>query len=235
MKRRLSALTRAAFYLLVLGASALFGQQTATLTGTVTDSTAAVIPGVQVTITNVDTGEQYTTSTTEVGKPANLATCTLDLYSNGAVTPTNSFTYPAGALAAGESFVVCNAGAGAALKLAMNQLIASLTAGFSLSLGYARKNGVDTDVFMDTVRESALYARTYDKKLEKYLSRDFGKANFSTRHLLKDVRLFIEDAKEAGLNTAALEGIEQITSQTVEDGYAVMDYSSIYQTIVPED
>ena len=126
-------------------------------------------------------------------------------------------------------------GSGAALKLAMNQLIAALTAGFSLSLGYARKNGVETDVFMDTVRESALYAKTYDKKLEKYLGRDFGKANFSTRHLLKDVRLFIDDAKAAGLNTAALEGIEEITRQTVEEGYDVMDYSSIYRTIVPED
>jgi len=126
-------------------------------------------------------------------------------------------------------------GSAAALKLAMNQLIAALTAGFSLSLGYAQKNGVEPDVFMDTVRESALYAKTYDKKLEKYLSRDFGKANFSTRHLLKDVRLFIDDARAAGLNTAALEGIEQITSQTVDDGYDVMDYSSIYQAIVPEE
>mgnify|MGYP000741862260 FL=1 len=126
-------------------------------------------------------------------------------------------------------------GSAAALKLAMNQLIAALTAGFSLSLGYARKHGVDTELFMDTVRESALYAKTYDKKLDKYLSRDFGKANFSTMHLLKDIRLFIDDAKAAGLNTAALEGIEQITRQTVEEGYDVMDYSSIYQTIAPED
>ena len=126
-------------------------------------------------------------------------------------------------------------GSAAALKLAMNQLIASLTAGFSLSLGYAIKNGVDTDLFMDTVRESSLYAKTYDKKLDKYLSRDFGKANFSTRHLLKDVRLFIEDAKAAGLNTDALEGIERITSATVDNGMEVMDYSSIYQTICPED
>ena len=125
-------------------------------------------------------------------------------------------------------------GSAAALKLAMNQLIASLTAGFSLSLGYAIKNGVDTDLFMDTVRESSLYAKTYDKKLDKYLGRDFGKANFSTRHLLKDVRLFIEDAKAAGLNTDALEGIERITSTTVDNGMEVMDYSSIYQTICPE-
>ena len=125
-------------------------------------------------------------------------------------------------------------GSAAALKLAMNQLIASLTAGFSLSLGYAIKNGVDTELFMETVRESALYAKTYDKKLQKYLDRDFGAANFSTQHLLKDIRLFIDDAKAAGLNTAALEGVERITSTTVEDGMAQMDYSSIYETICPE-
>jgi 3-hydroxyisobutyrate dehydrogenase len=125
-------------------------------------------------------------------------------------------------------------GSAAALKLAMNQLIAALTAGFSLSLGYAIKNGVDTDVFMDTVRESALYAKTYDKKLQKYLHRDFGTANFSTRHLLKDIRLFIDDAKAAGLNTDALEGIERITNLTVENGMDLMDYSSIYQLICPD-
>jgi len=125
-------------------------------------------------------------------------------------------------------------GAAAALKLAMNQLIASLTAGFSLSLGYAIRNGVDTDLFMDTVRESSLYAQTYDKKLQKYLDRDFGAANFSTRHLLKDIRLFIEDAKAAGLNTDSLEGIERITSSTVDNGMEIMDYSSIYQTICPD-
>ncbi len=125
-------------------------------------------------------------------------------------------------------------GSAAALKLAMNQLIASLTAGFSLSLSYAIKNGVDTDVFMDTVRESALYAKTYDKKLQKYLDRDFGTANFSTRHLLKDIRLFIDDAKAAGLNTDALEGIERITNLAVANGMDLMDYSSIYQVICPE-
>jgi 3-hydroxyisobutyrate dehydrogenase len=125
-------------------------------------------------------------------------------------------------------------GSAAALKLAMNQLIASLTAGFSLSLGYAIRNGVDTNLFMETVRESALYAKTYDKKLQKYLHRNFGAANFSTRHLLKDIRLFIDDAKAAGLNTDALEGIERITSMTVENGMDLMDYSSIYEVICPD-
>jgi len=125
-------------------------------------------------------------------------------------------------------------GSAAALKLAMNQLIASLTAGFALSLCYAIRNGVDSELFMQTVRESALYAKTYDKKLNKYLQRDFGAANFSTRHLLKDIRLFIDDAQSSGLNTDALEGIERITRSTVEKGLDRMDYSSIFEVICPD-
>lgn len=124
-------------------------------------------------------------------------------------------------------------GAGAALKLAMNQLIAALTAGFALSLGFVQRYGVDIDRFMNTVRQSALYAKTYDKKLDKYLSRDFGAANFSTRHLLKDIGLFIEDGKMMGLETDALEGIERITAAAVAQGLAGADYSSIYDVINP--
>ena len=124
-------------------------------------------------------------------------------------------------------------GAGAALKLAMNQLIAALTAGFSLSLGFALNNHVDVDTFMDTVRASALYAKTYDKKLDKYLARGFDGANFSTKHLLKDVRLFIDDAQQAGMDTSAIEGIEEIVSQAVAAGLSDLDYSSIYQVINP--
>ena len=130
--------------------------------------------------------------------------------------------------------LIGDVGSASALKLAMNQLIAALTAGFSLSLAYARENGVDTDLFMDTVRQSALYASTYDKKLDKYLSRDFGNANFSTRHLLKDIRLFSQDADQLGLDTAALDAIERITADAVAAGLQGCDYSSIYQVIHPQ-
>lgn len=66
--------------------------------------------------------------------------------------------------------------------------------------------------------KSALYAKIYDKKLQKYLGRDFGTANFTAQNLIKDIRLFIDDAKAVGLNTDALEGIERITNKTVYNG-----------------
>lgn len=129
---------------------------------------------------------------------------------------------------------VGDVGLGSALKLAMNQLIVSLTAAFSMSLSFALVNKVDVDDFMDTVRESALYAKTYDKKLDKYLSREFGEANCSTKHLLKDIRLFMDDAHRLGIDIDMLKGVERIMSKAVNGGLSEEDYSSIYKVISPD-
>ena len=56
-----------------------------------------------------------------------------------------------------------------------------LQIGFSASLGLVQRSGADVDKFMSILRASALYAPTYDKKLQKMLSRDFGTANFPTK------------------------------------------------------
>ncbi len=48
-------------------ASAAFAQQAATITGTVTDASAAVIPGASVTLRSPDTGETYSASTGAIG------------------------------------------------------------------------------------------------------------------------------------------------------------------------
>lgn len=53
--------------------------------------------------------------------------------------------------------------------------------GFSASLGLVQRSGADVDTFMRILRASALYAPTYDKKLGKMLSEDFGTANFPTK------------------------------------------------------
>jgi len=59
-------------------------------------------------------------------------------------------------------------GSAAAVKLALNQLIASLTAAFSLSLGFVQRQGTDVELFMQILRQSALYAPTFDKKFPRW-------------------------------------------------------------------
>jgi 3-hydroxyisobutyrate dehydrogenase len=124
-------------------------------------------------------------------------------------------------------------GQGAALKLAMNQLIAGLTATFSLSLGLVRREGLDVETFMERLRGSALYAKTFDKKLDKYLAHDYGAANFPLKHLRKDVGLFRRVAEEAGLDTRLIEVIESGCLQAEDMGYADADYSALYEALAP--
>jgi 3-hydroxyisobutyrate dehydrogenase len=125
-------------------------------------------------------------------------------------------------------------GAGAALKLAMNQLIAGLTATFALSLGLVRSEGIDVEQFMTLLRGSALHARTFDKKLDKYLSHDYGAANFPLKHLLKDVRLFRRVAEQRGLDLGLLAALEAACERAEAQGFGDQDYSALYEAISPQ-
>ncbi|HDY85704.1 hypothetical protein LCGC14_0565900 [marine sediment metagenome] len=118
-------------------------------------------------------------------------------------------------------------GQGATVKLAMNQLIAGLTSSFALSLALVEKEGIETEQFMSIVRDSALYAPTFDKKLDRMLSRDYSLPNFPTKHLAKDTRLFLSVAQQLNLETCALEGISQLLDKTLEQDLADTDYSAI--------
>lgn len=124
-------------------------------------------------------------------------------------------------------------GQGSTVKLAMNQLIVGLTSSFSLSLALVEKEGIATAQFMKIVRDSALYAPTFDKKLDRMLQRNFTNPNFPTKHLSKDTKLFLTVAKQLGLETCALEGIDQLLDKTLEQGLADTDYSAIYAGVDP--
>ncbi len=124
-------------------------------------------------------------------------------------------------------------GQAATLKLALNQLIAAEIAAFSLSLGLVRRDNIDVAMFMDLLRQSALYAPAYDKKLPRLLERDYHNPNFSTRHLLKDVRLILNEAETRGLSTSGLAGVIPLLSRTIEEGLGDLDYSAIYEAINP--
>lgn len=124
-------------------------------------------------------------------------------------------------------------GKASAIKLALNQLIASETAAFSMSLGYLRERNVDVEKFMDILRGSALYAPTFDKKLPNYMQRDFSNPNFPLKHLLKDVRLMISQFNEGGINTLLLEGVEKVIREGLKQKLSEKDYSSLYNVIHP--
>lgn len=125
-------------------------------------------------------------------------------------------------------------GKAASLKLALNQLIAAEISAFALSLGLVQRAGVSVDTFMAILRESALFAPAFDKKLPRLLTRDYHHPNFSTRHLLKDVELFLKEASGYELTTSSLEGIKPVLERTIAQGLGEADYAALYETVNPK-
>lgn len=122
-------------------------------------------------------------------------------------------------------------GKASALKLGLNQLIVGLTTVFTMSLGYIRENNIDVSFFMDIVRNSALYAPTFDKKLDNYLNRDFSSPNFPLKHLLKDLDLILDAFGEKGINTETLKGVRSVLRTAVNNGMGDLDYSALYNAV----
>jgi 3-hydroxyisobutyrate dehydrogenase len=115
-----------------------------------------------------------------------------------------------------------------ATKLALNQLIASLTHAFSLSLHLVQQQGVDPQAFMGLLRGSALYAPTFDKKLDRELSGDYANPNFPTAHLRKDLALFLQEAEGCGLNSEGLTGLLRLLQGATAAGLDALDYCALH-------
>ncbi|MEM6252689.1 MAG: NAD(P)-dependent oxidoreductase [Cyanobacteria bacterium P01_D01_bin.156] len=120
-------------------------------------------------------------------------------------------------------------GAGSGVKLAMNQLIGTLTTAFSMSLSLVQQEEIDIDKFMAIVRQSALYAPTFDKKLGRMCDRNFANPNFPAKHLLKDMNLFVQAADT--FNADVAKSVAHMVQKAVEQGLANQDYSAVFAAV----
>jgi 3-hydroxyisobutyrate dehydrogenase len=122
-------------------------------------------------------------------------------------------------------------GQASALKLIFNFLIGALTASFSVALNAVEENGVDVDQFMDILRESALYAPTFDKKLKQMMTGQYANPNFPAEHLKKDLKLFGEVARLSPLATAFVSTLSDIATATADRQETKLDYSSLHEIV----
>ncbi len=166
-----------------------------------------------------------------LGSTPQAQTGTLQILLGGASADILQADTVLGALGTPTHFGVV--GQGAAVKLAMNQLIGSLTAAFSMSLGLVQAEGVDVGLFMETLRASALYAPTFDKKLQKMVERDFATANFPLKHLLKDLTLFTKAAEAHQIRIEMVRALTDRLAQACTQGAGDADYSALFAELVP--
>jgi 3-hydroxyisobutyrate dehydrogenase len=131
----------------------------------------------------------------------------------------------------GKPMHIGEVGAASALKLSLNQLIGSLTTAFALSLSFLQAQGGSVDTFMEILRESALYAPTFDKKLQRMLDHNYANPNFPTKHLLKDMNLFLQEASASGLRADSLDGVRQILETACATELAEADYSALFEAV----
>ncbi|MDJ1184679.1 NAD(P)-dependent oxidoreductase [Roseofilum casamattae] len=122
-------------------------------------------------------------------------------------------------------------GSGAMVKLAMNQLIGSLTTAFALSLHVIQQEGIDIEAFMQLLRQSALYAPTFDKKLQRMLDSNYSNPNFPVKHLLKDSNLFLRVAEQMQLDASLISGVTQVLQTACDRGYMDEDYSALFEGV----
>lgn len=98
-----------------------------------------------------------------------------------------------------------------------------------------QRQGVDVEAFMEVLRNSALYAPTFDKKLSRMVERNYADPNFPTKYLLKDVNLFLGEAQGIGLETSSLQGVQQLLNTAISQGLSETDYSALFNTVNPEE
>lgn len=120
-------------------------------------------------------------------------------------------------------------GSAAAMKLAFNQLIASLTTAFAASHAFLKKEALPMDLFMDLLRKSALYAPTFDKKLTMMEARHFDPTNFSLENMHKDIRLIESAFQSRGISNLVLQAVRTIVERSMEKRMGDADYSALYE------
>jgi 3-hydroxyisobutyrate dehydrogenase len=134
-----------------------------------------------------------------------------------------------------EPVHVGEVGQAAAVKLALNQLIASLITAFAGSLGLIRRHRVPAETFMDILHRSVLHAATFDQKLPRLLEHRFSEPHFPVKHLHKDVLLIQREMQAMGLNPAAVEGVRSVIERAMEMGLDDLDYSALYEAVDPTE
>ena len=123
-------------------------------------------------------------------------------------------------------------GAGTALKLCMNLIVAHMTTGLCEAVALARVLEIDSRDIFDVIEHSpALKCGYYAIKKEPLLGRDYSPA-FSLANMLKDVRFMNEEAAKKNLSLPVTKAIENLMGLADSKGLKNEDLSVIAEILV---
>jgi 3-hydroxyisobutyrate dehydrogenase-like beta-hydroxyacid dehydrogenase len=119
-------------------------------------------------------------------------------------------------------------GQGAMLKLINNSLGAANAAALAEALLLAQATGVDLDAFVAVTSTGSGASAQLDTKAAPMRAHDYTTL-FKTAHLLKDVRLCLEEAQAAGIPFPSAAHARDLLTATLGRGYGEQDYAAIVE------
>jgi 3-hydroxyisobutyrate dehydrogenase-like beta-hydroxyacid dehydrogenase len=131
--------------------------------------------------------------------------------------------------AVGEVIVhVGELGQGSMLKLINNALGAANAAALAEALLLAKATGVDLDAFEQVCGAGSAASAQLALKAGAMREHDFTTL-FKTAHMLKDVRLCLEEAQAAGVPFPAAAHARDLLTATIGRGYGERDYAALIE------
>jgi len=131
----------------------------------------------------------------------------------------------------GKQFYYCGGpGMGLQAKLTQNLILANILQAFNEGLVLSTKGGVDPELMLDILNNSAAKSGVIGYKAPFVFKRDFT-TNFSTKWMHKDVSLALDSADQMNL-PLPLTGLTQTMFQAaIAEGYGELDMCSTIQVV----
>ncbi len=116
------------------------------------------------------------------------------------------------------------------LKLICNLFIAGMITTLGEALTFARKADVDQRALLDIIGQSQLNSPMYQTKGNSIVQDNFA-PRFFLDHMLKDVNLMLDAAREVKAPLPTIEIAQQLFVEAQRAGYGREDYSSVVKAI----
>jgi 3-hydroxyisobutyrate dehydrogenase len=120
-------------------------------------------------------------------------------------------------------------GQGEMLKLINNSLGAANAAAVAEALLLAKATGVDLDALVEVTQSGSGASAQMQMKSGPMRAHDYSTL-FKTEHLLKDVRLCLEEAQAAGIPFPAAAHARDLLAATMGRGHGADDYSALIES-----
>jgi len=130
-----------------------------------------------------------------------------------------------------KRFHLGEAGAGAAMKLAVNAVVAILNEAVAESLVLAERSGIDREAAYDVLAAGAVAAPYVHYKRDAFLHPEETPCAFTVGLMRKDLELALEIAGELGVDLAAVRAADGILERAEVQGLEGEDFSRVAQVL----